>query len=83
MAEAAQEKLQRDQLDDLADQYDLEQRLLRLVRESADRVSEELRAEIREVLQEELAAQGIEQGTRGTVAEENDEPDTYDWGDGE
>lgn len=84
MAEAAEEKLHREQLEELADQYDLEQRLLRLVRDSADRVSEELRGEIREVLREELAAHGEDQreGQRSdpSTATEGGESDTYDWG---
>lgn len=69
MAAAAKEKLDRDMLDSLAHQYDLEQRLLGLVDDAADRAADQVADEIRDVLNDELDI------------EDQDETETLEWGD--
>lgn len=77
MAQAAQEKLDRDLLDSLAHQYDLEQRLLGLVDDAADRAADQIADEIRDLLTNELdiTHQDQDQGP------DQDSADTLDWGD--
>lgn len=59
VAEAVREKIQREQLERLSDQYDIEQRLLRMVQDATDRVVDETAEAVTAELLEQLDRQGL------------------------
>lgn len=54
VAEAAREKLEREKFEDLTDRYRIEQRLLELVDTAADRAADDITAEVRQAVRDEL-----------------------------
>lgn len=59
VAEAVREKIQREQLERLADQYDIEQRMLRMVQDATDRVVDETAETVTAELLDRLEAEGL------------------------
>lgn len=54
VAEAAREKIEREKFEELANRYRIEQRLLELVDTAADRAVDEITAEVRQAVRDEL-----------------------------
>lgn len=72
VAEAAQEKLEREKFEELANRYRIEQRLLELVDTAADRAADDLTAEVRQAVRDELG---------GNSPVDTDTEDDYsEWG---
>jgi len=59
VAEAVREKIQREQLERLADQYDIEQRMLRMVQDATDRVVDETADAVTAELLYQLKKEGL------------------------
>jgi hypothetical protein len=59
VSEAVREKLEREQLERLSDQYSIEQRLLRMVQEATDRVVDETAEAVTSELLDQLNREGL------------------------
>ena len=70
VGEAIEEKIERDGLESAADRYGIEERMLRLVDDAADRAADR-------IVERVIAAAEAEENSSG----ESDDGGMYDWGD--
>lgn len=85
LVEAAREKIERDTIEHLTDQYRIEQRLLSMVEDAGvtivDDVGDRLEAAVREAIREELAAvdAGAEDQSDAGDQDDGDDSGTFSW----